>query len=181
MQNKQRETILKIAVGVVVGLFLLDRVVLTPALGAWKRQGERLTDLRAKVQRGRQLLGRETSLRGRWDEMLRTDLPDDASAAENDVLKALNRWTRDSRVGFTSLTQQLRNHEDGGYDTNEWRATAVGDQASLGRLIYEIETDPLAARVEDCELTTRDPNGKQLGMSLRFSFVRINEVGKASK
>jgi hypothetical protein len=181
MPNKQRETILKIAVGAVVGLFLLDRVVLGPATAAWKTQGERLADLRTKVQRGRQLLDREKSLRGRWEEMLRTDLPDDASEAENDVLKALNRWTRDSRVGFTSLTQSPPRNHEGGYDTNEWRATAVGDQASLGRLIYEIETDPLAARVEECELTTRDPQGKQLGMTLRFSFVRINEGGKVGK
>jgi hypothetical protein len=180
MQNKQRETILKIAVGVVAGLFLLDRVVLGPALGAWKTQGERLTELRAKVQRGRQLLEREKSLQVRWDEMQRTDLPEDASAAENDVFKALGRWARDSRVNFTSLTPQWRNHESG-YDTFECRATAVGDQASLGRLIYEIESDPLPARVEDCELTTRDPQGKQLGLSIRFSFVRINETAKSAR
>lgn len=180
MQNKSREMMLKIAVGAVVGLFLLDRVVLGPATAAWKAQGERLTALRAKVQRGRQLLEREKSLQGRWAEMLRTDLPDDPSAAENEVFKAVSRWARDSRVNFTSLTPQWRNHESG-YDTFECRATAVGDQASLGRLIYEIETDPLAARVEDCELTTRDPQGKQLGMSLRFSFVRIDEGGKSGK
>ncbi len=128
------------------------------------------------MQRGRQLLDREKSLAGRWAEMLRTDLPEDSSVAENDVFKALGRWARDSRVNFTSLTPQWRNHETG-YDTFECRATAVGDQASLGRLIYEIESDPMAARVEDCELTTRDPKGAQLGLSVRFSFVRIGEGG----
>ena len=181
MQNKRRETLLKIAVGVVVGLFLLDRVVLGPAVSAWKSQGERLAELRAKVQRGRQLLEREKSIRGRWAEMLRTDLPADASAAENDVFKAMGRWARESRISFTSLTPQWRNHEEGGYDTFECRATAAGDQASLGRLIYEIETDPLPARVEECEMTTRDAQGKQLGLSLRFSFVRINESGRTAK
>lgn len=180
MQNKRRETLLKIGVGVVAGLFLFDRVILGPATSAWKTQGERLTDLRAKVQRGRQLLEREKSLQGRWAEMLRTDLAEDASAAENEVFKAVGRWARDSRVNFTSLTPQWRNHESG-YDTFECRATAVGDQASIGRLIFEIETDPLPARVEDCEITTRDAQGKQLGLSLRFSFVRINEGAKTGK
>lgn len=181
LQNKSRETLLKIGVGVVVGLFLLDRVILEPAIEGWKAQSERLSALEQKVQRGRQLVGREASIRSRWAEMQTTDLNDDSSAAENDVFKALNRWARDSRINFTNLTPQWRAHEDAGYDTFECRATATGDQAALGRLIYEIETDPLPAHVEEAELSARDPKGQQLALSLRFSFVRIAEAGRAGK
>ncbi len=180
MQNRSRETWLKIIVGAVVGLFLFDKLILTTAVGNWKAQSERLDALRAKVERGRQLVEREPSIRGRWNKMQTTDLNDDSSTAENDVFKALNHWARESRVNFTSLTPQWRPHEEAGYDTFECRATAVGDQTSLGRLIYEIESDALPARVEDCELTARDPQGKQLTLSLRFSFVRIAE-GKAAR
>jgi hypothetical protein len=181
MQDKNREWILKVAVGAVVGLFLLDHLVFSPAIASWKKQSEKLDTLRQKVTRGRQLLEREKSIRGRWDEMQRTDLNDDSSSAENDVFKALSRWARESRISFNSLTPQWRAHEDAGYDTFECRATATGDQAALGRLIYEIETDPLPAHIEDCEMTTRDPQGKQLTLSLRFSFVRIAEAGRAGK
>jgi hypothetical protein len=181
METKSREKWLKIAVAAVVGLFLFDRVVLTFAASQWKAQSDRLAVLRTKVERGRQLVEREQSLRGRWDEMQRTDLNDDSSAAENDVFKALSRWARDSKVSFTSLTPQWRAHEDGGYDTFECRATATGDQASLGRLIYEIETDPLPAHVEDCEIATRDAQGKQLTLALRFSFVRIADSGRSAR
>ena len=181
LENKSRETLLKIAVGAVVGLFLFDRLVLSPALASWKTQSERLTVLREKVQRGRQLIEREQSIRARWEEMQRTDLNDDSSAAENDVFKALNRWARESRINFTSLTPQWRAHEDGGYDTFECRATATGDQVSLGRLVYEIETDPLPAHVEDCEITTRDGKGQQLTLALRFSFVRIAEGARSTR
>jgi hypothetical protein len=132
------------------------------------------------VERGRQLVEREQSIRERWTQMQTGDLNDDSSTAENDVYKAMNRWARESRVNFTSLTPQWRPHEESGYDTFECRATAVGDQTSLARLVYEIETDVLPARVEDCELTARDPQGKQLTLTLRFSFVRIAE-GKPSR
>lgn len=179
LQGKSRETLLKIGVGVVVGLFLLDRLVLEPAIDSWKAQGEQLATLREKVQRGRALIEREQSIRTRWADMLRLDLAEDSSAAENDVFKALNRWARESRINFTNLTPQWRAHDDAGYDTFECRATATGDQASLARLVYEIETDPLPAHVEDCELTARDPKGQQLSLSLRFSFVRIGEPGKS--
>jgi hypothetical protein len=180
MRNKRRETLLKIGVGVVAGLFLLDRVVISPAMAGWKAQGERLTTLRKEVQRGRQLIEREQSLRGRWEEMQRTDMPDDVSIAENDVFQAISRWTLDSHVNFTNLMPQWRAGEEG-CETFECRATAVGDQATLGRLLYEIETDPLPAHVEECELAARDAKGTQLTMTMRFSFVRLVEGGKKGR
>ena len=180
MQNKRRETFLKIGVGVVVGLYLLDRVIITPALASWKDQGERLTRLRQEVQRGRQLIEREKSLRGRWEEMQRTDMPDDISVAENEVFQAIGRWTRDSHVNFTNLMPQWRAGEEG-CETFECRASATGDQAKLGRLLYEIETDPLPAHVEDCELAARDAKGTQLTLTMRFSFVRLTEGGKKTR
>jgi hypothetical protein len=180
MQSEQRLTILKIAAGAVVGLFLLDRMILSPAVAGWKAQTERLAELRQKVQRGRQLIEREKSLRDRWAEMQRTDLAEDGPAAENDVFKAIGRWARDSRVSFTSLTPQWRTHEEG-YDTFEFRASAAGEQRSVGRLLYEIETDALPARIEECELTGRDSQGQQVGLTLKFSFVRITDAGRSAR
>lgn len=181
MQGKSRETWLKIIVVGVVGLFALDYMVLSPTIAAWKKQSERLEALQQKVERGRRLVEREQSIRARWAEMQRTDLNDESSTAENDVFKALNRWARESRINFTSLTPQWRAHEDAGYDTFECRATATGDQAALGRLVYEIENDPLPAHVEDCEIAAKDSKGGQLTMALRFSFVRIAEGARSSR
>ena len=180
MRNNRHETLLKIGVGAVVGLFLLDRVIITPAFASWKAQGERLTQLREQVQRGRQLVAREKSLRTRWEEMQRTDMPEDVSLAEYEVFQAIGRWNLDSRVNFNSLVQQRRAGEEGS-ETFEYRATAVGDQATLGRLLYEIETDPLPAHVEECELAARDAKGTQLTMTMRFSFVRLTEGGKKAR
>ena len=56
MRIENRETYLKIGVGVVVGLFLLDRMILTPAGKSWTAQGERITVLEEKVTKGRRLL-----------------------------------------------------------------------------------------------------------------------------
>jgi hypothetical protein len=180
MQSERRITYLKIAAGAVVGLFVLDSMIISPAIAGWKEQSERLASIRQKVQRGRTLMERERSLRDRWAEMQRTDLPDDSSAAENEVFKAIGKWASESRVNFTSLTPQWRSHEEG-YDTFEFRASAVGDQNSLGKLLYEVETDALPARIEECELTSRDNQGQQVGLTLKFSFVRITDGGRAGR
>jgi Tfp pilus assembly protein PilO len=180
MRSNRREALLKVIVGCVAGLFLLDLLVLSPAARGWRGQGERIAALREKVQRGRQLLERERSIRERWAEMNRTDLPEDLSAAENDVFKAVGRWARDSRINFTSLTPQWRQHEEG-YETLECRASATGDQASLARFLYELESDPAPVHLQESQFTTRDARGQQLLLSARFSFVRLQTSGKAPR
>ncbi len=171
-----REAFLKLAVGAVVGLYVLDRFVLEPSIDAWKEQSQRLEQLRDKVTKGRSLIERETQLRNRWADMIRTCMPDDNATGEADVYKALSRWASRSRISLTSLTPNWRSHDEDGYDTFECRIAATGDQAAMGRFMYELEVDPLPARIEECEMITKDPKGTQLNMSMRFSFVRINEA-----
>jgi hypothetical protein len=180
MRSNQREKLLKIVVGVVVGLFVLDRMVLSPLTASWKEQSERTTALREKVRRGRQLMDRAEAVRSRWADMLKSDLPDDNSAAEGQVIKGLGRWTQESRVNFTSLTYQWRSRDEG-LDVFECRASASGDQVALARLLYELETDPLPARLEECELTARDAKGQQLSLAMRFSFARLTANGRTPR
>ncbi len=176
MQNNRREARLKVAVGIVLGLFVLDRMVLTPAVDGWKAQGARIDALREKVARGKQLLERENAIRGHWAGMLRANLADDPSSAEGAIFKAIGKWKLENPVGFSSLTKEWHSHEEG-FDTCDFRATAAGDQASLGKLLYEIETDPLPARIDNCEISTRDAKGRQLTLSVQFSFVRMKGLG----
>ncbi|MHA3774411.1 hypothetical protein ACXR0O_23030 [Verrucomicrobiota bacterium sgz303538] len=174
MRSNRREALLKIGVAVVVGLFLLDKIVITPFTTSWKEQDERIASLREKVRRGQQLVEREKSIRGRWADMLRTDLPEDGAAAENEVFKGVGRWARESRINFTSLTPQWKNHDEG-FDTLECRGAVSGDQGAIGRLMYELESDRLPARLEECEITARDAKGQQLTVAMRFSFIRLND------
>jgi hypothetical protein len=174
MHRKKRELYLKVGAISIVGLFLLDKIVLSPAIDHWKTQSEHIADLREKVTRGRALLERAKSLQGRWAEMQRTALKDNHAVAEYDVYKAMSRWGSASRISFNNLTQQWREHPEEGYEALEIRGSANGDQASVARLLYELETDPLPARVSELELSSRDAQGKQLGLQLHFSFVHLN-------
>lgn len=176
-----REHLLKIGAGVCAGLLLLNYVVIGPAFDAWNAQTDRIAAIRKKVTHGRDLLAREPATRGRWAQMQRTGLAEDGSAAEEAVSKAMNRWTQSSRLNFASLNTQWRSHEEG-YDTFECRATVNGDQAALGRLLYELESDPLPGRLEEAEVSARDAKGQGLSAALRFTFVRLNEAaGRATK
>jgi len=172
MKANRREFLLKAVAAGVAGLFLLDTFVLTPVLRGWKDQGLRIQELREKVKRGRLLLVREKTIRDRWAEMLRANLPAEVSAAETEVYKAVGRWARDSQINLTSLTPQWQNREEG-FETLECRVAATGDQASLGRFIFELETDPLPVNLEECEFATRDARGAQLTLTARMTFLRL--------
>jgi len=173
MKPEQRKTFLMIASAAVVGLFLLDRMVITPLSARWKEQGDRIADLQQKVQRGRQLLEREDQIRTRWADMVRADLP-----GENEAYKAISRWAIDSQITFTSLVPQWQMQtRDQDYDLLECRATAEGNQATIGRIIYDLETDHIPVNLEECELSTRDGHGTQVTFAARFSFLKFASEG----
>lgn len=176
MKTEQRLLYLKIATAGVVGLLLLDRMVISPATTRWREQSVRLDDLREKVQRGEQLVIREKSIRAKWADMMRANLPAEVSAAENQALKAVQHWALDSRIIFTSLTPQWTSHDEG-YKTYECRVAGNGNQQTLARFIYELETDGIPVSLEECEITARDARGEDLAFTARFSFLRMPEPG----
>jgi Tfp pilus assembly protein PilO len=177
MTDSQRLTYLKIGAISIVGLLLLDWVVITPAMGAWSEQSDKIAALRQKVERGQQLVDRQNAIRQRWAQMVKANLPTEVSAAENLAFQAIGRWARVSGVSFASLTPQWQDHDEG-YQTLDCRASATGTQASLSRFIYEMETDTLPVSLDEFEITTRDERGAQLTMTARFSFLRMNVSGK---
>jgi hypothetical protein len=112
--------------------------------------------------------------------MLRANLPSEVSAAEARVNTAISHWEHTSQIIFTSLTPQWRPPDDG-YRTLECRFAANGDQAQVGRFIYELEMDPLPVNLEECEITTRDAHGSELMFTARFSFLQLQEKGGSAR
>ena len=174
MTPDQRQRYLMIAVGAVVGLWLLDSVVLGRVSDYWSEQSKQIQTLRDQVKHGHALIDSAASTRARWEEMKRSDLPPESSTAQNMVIKGVSRWVLDSHITLTNLniTPTMQTHEDG-HETLECHATATGDQQALGKLLYDLETDALPVRLEDCEFSTRDKAGKLITLNLRFSFLRL--------
>jgi hypothetical protein len=177
--NDQRLIWLKVAAALTVGLFVLDRMVLTPVIDRWDDQSGRLLVLRTDVREGRALLARETTIRERWAEMQRRDLAEDGAEAENEVFKAVARWGRAGQITFTALNPQWRPGDDG-YLILECRASATGDQAGIARFLEQLEIDPLAVRLESFELSAIDDQGRRLSLATRFSALRIESVEGSS-
>lgn len=174
MQPRSREKILLIATMVCFALLASDRLIFTPLFSVWEARAEEVDKLNKDLTQGRMLLSRERELRKRWREMQRDALPADSAAAENLVLKAADRWTKDSHVNVTSFKLQWKQPEEG-YETLECRAVAQGDMSQLSRFVYELERDPVPVRIDNLEITSKDENGATLMLAIQFSGVKFVE------
>jgi hypothetical protein len=174
MDSRQRRLAIVALLG--VGLLAGDRLVLTPLVKSWKTRAEQIARLHRSVTDGTLLVQRETAIRTRWDEMRTNTLDRQVSVAESQVLKAFDRWSRDSGVSISSLRPQWKRGAEG-YATLECRADAGGNLANLTRFLYAAETDPLALKVDVVELTARDAEGQQLTLGLQVSGLVLQLSG----
>ncbi len=176
MKLPPRQQLLGLAAIAVVALLAGDRLLLTPLAASWQARAARVADLKKSVTQGTELLERETALRARWDGMRTNTLSGDASAAENQMLKAFDRWSQESRIGISSIKPQKRTTDE--FETMECRVEAFGSLSALSRFLYEIEQDPLGLKVEIVEITARDTGGEQLTLGLQVNGLYLNSPAK---
>lgn len=173
LSPEQRLTYLKIGAGACGALLFLNWFVITPAMSAWTAQSARIDALRQKLEKGQQLVQRETSIRGHWAQMQRESLPSEVSLAENQAFEGIGRWERDAGISFASLTPQWQDHDEG-YRTLNCRATATGTQAAIGRFLYDMQTDNLPVNLEEFDIASRDERGAILTLTCTFSFLQLS-------
>lgn len=166
MKLQNRQQVLAIAAIAAVALLAGDRLLLTPLVRSWSVRAARLADLQKSVDQGTVLLERETIIRSRWQAMEAQCLAAEPSVAENQVLKAFDRWSQASRVGVTSIKPQLKRATSERFANLECRVDASGDLSSVTRLLYDIEADPMALKLDAVELTARDDRGDLLTLGL---------------
>jgi hypothetical protein len=173
LNPKDRQHWLAIVAAVAVALWAGDRFVLEPLQTGWAKRKATIAELRQSVSQGAQLLARSGSIRTRWDSMQSNTLPQEASLAEGNVLKAFDRWSELSRVSITAIRPQWRRGAEN-HATLECRVDGYGSLATITRFLYEIENDPLALKVDTVELSARDNEGALLTLGLQVSGLLLS-------
>jgi hypothetical protein len=168
----RRQQWLAVLAATAVALWVGDRLVATPLARSWQARAARLAELRESVAKGSALLEREAGIRRTSAFMETNTLPAEVAAAETTLLRAFDRWSRDSRISLTSLKPQWRQSGED-HAVLECRVDAAGSLAALTRFLYEIESDPLALRIDLLELAGRDNDGQQLQLALQVSALQL--------
>ena len=138
MRINQRQRLLAILAISGLGLLISDWFVFTPLTHLWQARSKKIAELRQEIAQGSSLLQREQLIRRRWDEMRTNTLTNNASLAEQQMLKAVDTWSQQSRVSVTSITPQWK-HDADDYMTLECRVDATGDMTTLAQFLYAVE------------------------------------------
>jgi hypothetical protein len=173
VQIKNRQQLLIIGAIVAIALFAGDQLVLSPLMKGWSARATRVADLRKKITDGKMLVQREQNIRSRWEQMSRNALPNNTSAAEQQVYKAIDLWAQNSGIAISAITPQWK-HDSDDYMTFECRVDAAGNLGKLSRFLYSVERDPMALKLELVELGARDKEGQQLSLGLQLSGLVLN-------
>jgi hypothetical protein len=173
MKPQDRQQLLAWVAAGSVALLAATYLVFEPLARSWSARGAEIARLRKSAEDGTRLLERGDSLRARWESMRRHALTNQASLAENQLLKAFDRWTQDSRVGVSAIKPQLKRGDDD-HATLECRVDAFGNLGALTRFLYNVEADPLALRLDVVEIAARDDRGEQLTLGLQVSGLILD-------
>jgi len=180
MNLNKRQQLLAILAIVAVGLFVADKLVITPLMNSWKARSERITRLKKDVAGGTEMLKHEASWRGRWERMQTNSLAGQKPEAESQMLKAFERWSQAGGVAVSSIRPQWKEAQDD-YKTLECRADVAGNLPALARFLFQIERDPLGVKVDSMELTARDAQGSQLALVIQVSGLLLNPPKQSSR
>jgi type II secretory pathway pseudopilin PulG len=173
MPIKNRQQLLIIVAGAVFGLLIADALILSPLTKSWQARSKRITELRKQVDDGEKLLKRADALQSRWEQMQKNALPNNNSAAEQQVLTAFDKWSQDARISVNSITPQWKRDRDE-LLTLECRVDASGTVGTLAKFLYNVEHDPMALKIESVEVSTRDKDGQNLSLGLQVSGLVLN-------
>jgi hypothetical protein len=174
MPGKPRERLLIVAVLVCFGLLAVDQLVAEPLRRLWTARAGRIVELRRSVDRGSQLLDREQTLEQRWREMRGRSLPRQTAMTETQVFNAVNNWAQAARLSVGSLKPRWILDEDDCRKL-EVRLSAGGDLSAIAHFLHALEVDSQPYKIEDVDLTSRDDQGRQMTLDLRFTGLVIEE------
>lgn len=161
---------------VVIGLFALDNILISPLQKHWETRTKEIATLQKSIAQGKGVLARGPRTQALWNEMQAGALPNDSAQAEQQVLSAFDEWGRVTGAELASIKPQWRRGSNDRYSLLECRVDASGSLSTLTRFLYEVEKSPLALRIDALELISRDEAGGRLTLGLTVSGLRFGKL-----
>jgi len=174
METKNREKMLLIAVGICVGLYVLNLVLISPLSDSWSARRERINKLRTTIADGIILQKNAKSIQDQWNSMSTNTLPLNPSLAEDKLYKAFQIWAASSQVVLVNQRPQAKDSDDPAYSNYEWHADVTGTLTQIFNFLSSVEAGPLGLKVDSIELSSRDERGAQLALGLTVSGLILN-------
>jgi len=172
MKIENRQQFLIVLTIAAFALLVGDHLIFEPAAKLWSARAAQIKQLQTQVRDGRLLVQRGASLRSRWNNMQANALPANPSQAEQQVLAALDNWSRGSGAEITSIMPQWKN-DSTNYMMLNCRVETSGTMSALSQFLYNVEKGPMALKLDSAELSAHDATGQQLTLALQINGLAL--------
>jgi hypothetical protein len=169
MAMTSRERYISLAVLVAAGLFVVDRLILSPYLERRRTLADEMTQRDQSLNEAQQVLGRERQLRLIIKGM-GASLRSDSSTVEGQLLHLLYDWQQQAGVAGASF-QRVHAIEAHGFTHLKYQISAGGSMPAIAMLVYRVETAPIPLRVDDLHVTPKKEGGDDLQVQLVISTL----------
>jgi hypothetical protein len=178
-----RERGLAIAVGGLAGLWLLDSLLIGPAID-WYRTVEKDTAVtNRRVAEAKVLVDRADRIRADWRGQHAVGLLDDEDAARFRLHQAIAASARQSGVTIDSVSggQRIPAPHGKNYDTIRLSLSGQGSLADVQGFLAGLEGAAMPLSIERCELAARDGRKDQVDCALTVSTRIVASASRATR
>ena len=176
----KRERFYLIAAGVLLGLFLLQYLAITPFLNYRSQIQADLVLANRNSDAAQVLFTRQRNHEKQWQALLASSLKVTASEAESQVLHSVRDWAQDSGLGLESLKpEHLAREKDAAVQEIAFRASGSGPMSAIARMLWRLETASVPLRVNSIQITPRKEGTDDLAVQLSISTICLNPDAKA--
>jgi hypothetical protein len=180
MALSSRERVIVMVTGLAAVVFAGDRYVLTPYLSARRTVGDERLALVDKLNSAQKLFAKQRRMEKEWKQMVSGGVTSDPAEAERNLL-VVRDWAQEA--GLTNLsTTPRREPRNDRTQIVRLDASAVGNLASVAKLLWRVESARLPLKVDDMDMRSRADGTDDLTVSFKVSTIWVTPgepTGKA--
>jgi type II secretory pathway pseudopilin PulG len=168
MVLSKRERILALATLLVLGTLMVNSLILDPLFSRRQQAANERIDLEAQLADAQNTFDRRKLLERRWKTVLEGMRSD--TDAESRVTKALNEWSRQTRLTLTSIKPE-RTTADKGMREITFVVAGRGSLEAVASFLHKVETAELPVKLTTMTVGSTSESGDNMSLQLRLSTV----------
>lgn len=181
MVLSKRERYIAIATLAAIGIFGLDRVVLTPLVTANNELNAQVDGCQQQLEKAQRLFKNSRRKSQDWSRMQTNGLRrKDASETESLILNRIRDWAQDAGMSLSSVKPE-RTEKEKSFQKITFRATGIGGMSQISRFLGRIKDSDVPVRIGELQITARKEGTDDLSLQLGISTIYLAPEGEKER
>lgn len=175
----RREKLMIWAVVLLVGFFVLDRLIVSPLqskLGQLRAEAEVVAQ---QINEGMMLIDNRELIESRWVGRVSAGLRQDPAAARLRMQGQLSAYAESAGLTLANLSAG-GNLNSEPFTEVRFSLTATGDLRAVARFLKQVQEAPVPLAVLTCDISRRDEKNDRLTLRLTVSTLVLSSKEAAS-